>query len=232
MAKTSIDTVRNYVQYLVRKNNSGALDPDQFNLIINRASKDEFVNRVGNPHQYVPGKPIPQMGFQITQKITEDLKVFQTNENLIIDNQGRATYPSDLAYTIPGLGYKTQRNGSVFYAPIEVLDKDKEFYRLRSNIVPPTREHPVAIFENTYIQFYPINIANISFPYLKYPTEAVWASTIVNGRPVYDPANSVDLEWEDLVVNDIVIRALSSIGISIKDADVLGFAQQKSITGP
>lgn|SRR3990167_11253380 len=231
MAKTSIDTVKKYVEYLVRKNDSGTLSPDQFNLVINRASKTEFVNRVGNPHQYVPGNSTPQMGFQITQKITEDLKIFQTNANLVINSLGRANYPSNLAYTIPGLGYKTQKNGQTVYSPIEVLDKDKEYYRLSSKIVPPTRENPLAVFESTYIQIYPTNISNINFPYLRYPVDANWGFTLVNNRPVFNPATSVDLEWEDLTVNDIIINALQSIGISLKDADVLNYANQKQMTG-
>jgi len=231
MAKSSIDTVKRYVEYLVRKNNSGFLSPDQFNLIINEASKDEFVNRVGNPHQYAPGQPIPQMGFQITQKITEDLKIFQTNTNLILNSQGRANYPKDLAYTIPGLGYKTQKKGKPLFVPIAVVDKDKEYYRLSSKIVAPDKENPIAVFENTYIQIYPSNISNINFSYLRYPVEAKWAFTLVNNRPVYDPANSVDLDWEDLVTNDIISRALQSIGISIKDGDILSFAKQKEATG-
>jgi hypothetical protein len=48
---------------------------------------------------------------------------------------------------------------------------------------------------------------------------------------VYDPANSVDLDWEDLVVNDIIVNALQSIGISIKDAEVSSFAAGKEQTG-
>jgi hypothetical protein len=231
MAKTSINTVKQYIEYLVRKNNSGTLTPAQFNLIINRSQRTEFVNRVGNPHQYAPGQSVPQMGFQITQKITEDLKVFQTNANLIINNQGQSNYPADLAYTIPGLGYKTQKNNETIFVPIEVLDKDKEYYRLSSKIVPPTKEYPVAIFENTYIQVYPVSISNINFSYLRYPKDAVWAFTLVNNRPVFDPVNSVDLEWEDLVVNDIIIRVMQSIGISIKDAEILNFAQNKEVTG-
>jgi hypothetical protein len=231
MAKTSIDTVKRYVEYLVRKNTSGTLTPAQFNLIINRASRNEFVNRVGNPHQYAPGKPIPQMGFQITQKITEDVKVFQTNANLILNAQGRANYPADLAYTIDGLGYKSQKSGKAVFIPIETIDKEKEYYRMSSSIVAPDKSNPIAIFENTYLQVHPINISNISFPYLRYPKDAVWAFTLVNNRPVFDPANSVDLEWEDLVVNDIIMKALQSIGISIKDAEVLSFANQKTIEG-
>lgn len=229
--KTSIDQVKRYTEYLVRKNNSALLSPEQFNLIINRASKKVFVDRVGNPHQYQPGNPVPQMGFQITQKITEDLKIFQENANLILNSQGRVDYPANLAYTIPGLFYATVKNGEKIFVPIEIIDKNKEGYVLSSKIVAPTRTDPVAVFENTYIQVYPVGISNIRFPFLRYPVDAVWASTIVNNRPVFDPINSIDLEFEDLVVNDIIVQALMSIGISIKDADLSSYAQQQSVTG-
>lgn len=231
MGAVSIDTVKKYTEYLVRKNNSGYLSPDQFNLIINRASKTIFVKRTGNPHDYRAGSPVPQMGFQITQKITEDLKRFQENSNLILDNNGRVNYPSDLAYTIPGLFYLTYKNGASKYVPIEIIDKDKEGYRLSSVIVEPTKSLPIAIFENTYIQVYPSGISNIKFPYLRYPVDAMWAFTVVNGRPVYNPTNSINLEWEDLVINDIIMQALKSIGISIKDADVMNFAKTETLQG-
>jgi len=231
MAKVSIDTVKKYTEFLVRKNNSQYLSPDQFNLIINRASRTVFVKRTGNPHDYQAGAPIPRMGFQITQKITEDLKAFQENANLPLSAQGRVTYPSNLAYTIPGIFYKTEKHGKEIYVQVEIIDKDKEGYRLSSSIVYPTRLRPIALFESTYLQVYPVGISNIKFPYLRYPKDAVWAYTVVNNRPVFDPANSVDLEWEDMVVNDVIMQALKSIGISIKDADVMNFAQSESMQG-
>ncbi len=231
MAKVSINLVKNYTQYLIRKNTNGNLSPEQFNLIINRASRKIFVERTGNPHQYQIGNPSSQMAFQITQKITEDLKIFQENANLILSAQGIVNYPTNLAYTIPGLSYVTSKKGKKIYVPIEIVDKDKEGYRLSSQIVSPTKSDPIAIFENTYIQVYPIGISNIRFPYLRYPKDAVWSYTLVNNRPEFDPVNSVDLEWEDLVINDIVIQALMSIGISIKDPNVLQFAQEQAITG-
>lgn len=230
--KTSIDQVKRYTEYLVRKNNSALLSPEQFNIVINRASKKVFVDRVGNPHQYQIGNPSTQMGFQITQKITEDLKIFQENANLILDSQGRATYPTDLAYTIPGLYYAASKKGKKIYVPIEIIDKDKEGYVLSSKIVFPTKSEPVAVFENTFIQIHPsIGISNIRFPYLRYPRDARWNYTVINNRPVYNPLTSTDLEWEDSVVNDIIVAALMSIGISIKDSDVLNYANQQAVTG-
>ncbi len=231
MAITSIDTVKKYTEYLVRKNNSGYLTPEQFNLIINRASRTIFVKRSGNPHDYQVGAPIPRIGFQITQKITEDLKIFQENANLILSPQGRVSYPSNLAYTIPGIFYKTLRHGQERYVPVEIIDKDKEGYRLSSAIVFPTKIRPVALFESTYLQIYPTGISNIKFPYLRYPIDAIWAYNVINGRPVFDSSKSVNLEWEDMVVNDIIMQALKSIGISIKDADVMSFANSESTQG-
>jgi len=231
MGKTSIDTVKKYTEFLVRKNNSQYLSPDQFNLIINRASRTIFVKRTGNPHDYQVGAPVPRMGFQITQKITEDLKRFQETANLVLSAQGRVTYPSNLAYTIPGIFYKTQKQGNDRFVEVEIIDKDKEGYRLGSAIMFPTRLRPIAVFESTYLQVYPTGISNIKFPYLRYPIDAVWAYTVVNNRPVFDPVNSVDLEWEDMVINDIIMQALKSIGISIKDADVMNFANSESTQG-
>ncbi len=231
MATISIDTVKKYTEYLVRKNNSGFLSPEQFNLIINRSSRTIFVKRTGNPHDYQAGAPVPRMGFQITQKITEDLKIFQVNGELILSAQGRVTYPSDLAYTIPGMFYLTSKQGKQKYVPIENIDKDKEGYRLSSSIMFPTKLLPISVFESTYLQIHPIGISNIRFPYLRYPADALWGFNTVNERPVYDAAKSVDLEWEDMVVNDIIMQALKSIGISIKDADVMNFAQSESMQG-
>lgn len=231
MATVSIDHVKKYTEYLIRKSNSAFLSPEQFNLVINRGSINTFVNRVGNPHQYQIGNPSSQMSFQITQKITEDLKIFQENANLILDSKGRVNYPSNLAYTIPGLSYVTSRKGKKLYASIEIVDKDKEGYRLSSSIVVPTKSDPIAIFENTYIQVYPSGIMNIRFPYLRLPKLANWAYVLVNNRPEFNAQASTDLEWEDTVINDVIIQALMSIGISIKDNDILNYAQQKAVTG-
>ncbi len=123
------------------------------------------------------------------------------------------------------------KHGKERYVLVEIIDKDKEGYRLGSAIMYPTRMNPIALFESTYLQVHPTGISNIKFPYLRYPIDAVWGYNVVNGRPKFDASKSVDLEWEDMVVNDIIMQALKSIGISIKDADVMSFAQSESTQG-
>lgn len=227
----NIDEVYKTIQFIVRKNTTGGLiDPDQFNRIINRAQMTKFMKSYGNEQEYQPGKPIPRIAFQITQSVTDELKAFIENGNMILDSDGRVDYPGDYVHAIPGLGYKTSVNNSngvgstLKYVPIEIVDKQFEYYRLSSGIVNPTRTTPICILENTYMQFYPINIGPVRFPYLRQPVTAVWAYTMANGRPVYDATNSVDLEWPDVNINSIISLACSYIGISIKDGDVMAYS--------
>lgn len=229
MATISINEVKNYTEYLVRKNNSNALTPSQFNLVINRAQLSVFMDRYGNPAEYQAGSPIPKKGYAITQKIADDMRRFTEETNLILNGNGQANYPLDYVHAI-NLKYVTQNSGNTIHVPIEIVDQAKEGYRLSSCIVPPTKKYPIAIMKNTFFQFYP-NLNNVELNYLRYPKQAVWAFTMVNSRPVYDAVNSVDLEWEDIVINDIIIQAMKSIGISIKDAEILSFAGQEQQKG-
>jgi hypothetical protein len=82
-----------------------------------------------------------------------------------------------------------------------------------------------------YIQFNPNNLYSANVVYLKKPQDMYWGYTIVNGRPVYSEALSVQPEWNDTDMNEIIYLALSYIGLNTKDADVAGFANNKTQTG-
>ena len=71
------------------------------------------------------------------------------------------------------------------------------------------------------------NISNVNLSYLSQPPKPVWGYTIVNKRPVFDANTSVDLLWSDVCINDIVIRAMSYVGISIKDNEIISYSQAK-----
>lgn len=82
-----------------------------------------------------------------------------------------------------------------------------------------------------YIQFNPNDLYSANIIYLKKPQDMYWGYTIVNGRPVYSEALSVQPEWNDTDMNEIIYLALSYIGLNTKDADVAGFANNKTQTG-
>jgi hypothetical protein len=225
----NIDKAKQFLDFIIRKHNSAWLDPEQFNLVINRASQTKFMELYGNPKEYTQ-KPLPRVAYELTQKISDDLKPFKAETNIILSSNGQGLYPNDYQHCI-SIGYTAQQNGNAIKVPIDIVSQDKELYRLSSAIVPPTKTRPIAILKNNYIQIHPLGISNITFQYLKKPAEAKWGYTLVNNRPVYDPATSVDLEWDEICLNDIIMRAASYIGISIKDRDIMQYAELKRNTG-
>lgn len=230
----SINEVKKLVDYIVRKNNSGYLNPDQFNLIMHRAQMTKFMELYGNPKEYQVENPIPRIAYEVTQKISDDLRQFKKTADMILNSQGRGNLPSDYVHTISlqyVAGLNTSSGVEKQYIPIDVVSEDKEYYRLGSAIVPPTKKYPIAVLKSTYYQIHPIDISVVKLSYLSQPIAPIWNYTIVNGRPVFNAATSIDLNWPDVAVNDIVTRACSYIGISIKDNEILNYTQVKEKEG-
>lgn len=230
----SIDETYTLVKYISRKNNSAYLDPEQFNMIINRAQTTKFADLLGDLNN-ASSPSNPKAPIEFNKRVLEDIKQFTNPISISIDASGQANYPPDYVRWVR-FGYKAGKNTEsgtpeILYLPIEVVDEEKEYYKLSSVIVPPTREYPIVVFKNTYMQFYPINLGRVQMTYLRQPERAVWAYTMVNNRPVFNSAASVNLNWPDIAINDIVIRACSYIGISIKDADLVAYTQTKTQEG-
>ena len=230
-----INQIKKFVDYLVRKNNSAYLNPDQFNLVLDRAQMSKFMELYGNPKEYQPGNPIPRIAYEVTQKISDDLRIFKENFNMLIDNNGQATLPSNYihAISIGAIAGKNTTPGKSEkqFITVDIIPEDKEYYRLGSVIVPPTKKQPIAVIKDTYVQVYPENMGSVKFSYLRRPVEPVWGYDIVNGRPVYSESKSTNLEWPDQTINDIIIRACNFIGISIKDGDIVSYTQGKTQEG-
>ncbi len=225
---TSVNEVKQLIDYISRKNNSATLNPEQLNLILHRAQMTKFMILYGNPTEYQVDKPVPRIAYEVTQKISDDLRAFKKQPNVILDSAGHLALPSDYVHLI-SLRYKTGTNVSGVVVPkyidIKIVDEDKEYYRLGSTIVPPTKKHPIGVLKSNYVQIYPTNITTVQLSYLSQPPKPVWGYTMVNNRPVFNSATSVDLLWPDVVINDIVILALSYVGISIKDGDLSQYTQ-------
>jgi len=125
-----------------------------------------------------------------------------------------------------------------FYS-IKMTNEDELADKLNSQINPPIPTAPVGQMFTTrdalqnvlyQIQLYPRqNIYEGFIHYMRKPIKPVYAYNVVGGRViVYNPANSVQLEWRSNDVNKILLKALLSIGINLSDQEVSQFAEMKS----
>ncbi len=114
--------------------------------------------------------------------------------------------------------------------PVPILNEDEKVARDNSQIYPPTTTDPYAmIVANWDVQLFPaVPQAGLVY-YLTRPVAPFFAFTLVSGRvPLYDPGASVQLAWADKDQNSILIKALSYIGINVREQDVVQYAETKS----
>lgn len=114
--------------------------------------------------------------------------------------------------------------------PVPILNEDEKVARDNSQIYPPTTIDPYGmIVQNWNVQLYPAVAQAGMIYYLTRPAAPYYAYSVVSGRVIiYDPVNSVQLAWADKDQNSILIKALSYIGINIREQDVIQYAETKS----
>ena len=225
-----INTAYEFIKDLVNKDQKGFVPSAKFNRYAQRAQMEVFMQRYGNPKEYQPERPIPKVAYAMTQKIHDDLRPFIQQATLHLNKYGQAFYLSDYVHP-SSISYTVTKKGKHQRVPVKVVSDDKLAYRLSSRLVAPSKEYPICALYAQYLQFYPENLVAPNFTYLRQPKVPQWGFTIVNGREVYDPANSVDWEFPDEVHNEICIKVLSYIGIKLRESDLLQYAELKNGQG-
>ena len=124
-----------------------------------------------------------------------------------------------------------QASGYNSYYSIKMTNEDELADKLNSQINPPVESAPVGEYVTlAQIQLYPqVNAYTGFVQYLRRPKMPIYGYDVVGGRTiVYNPSQSIQLEWRDNDINAILLKALSSIGINLSDQEVSQFAEAKS----
>lgn len=206
----TIDECKRLLQYRATKGGyNGNLSPDDFNLIWPRAEQRHFNKQYSK--------------YELSQEIGESLMPFKTDPlPITVGSNGKYTKPSGIMH-IDSLRVPfgdSQRE-------VRRFSDDRLANKLSSKYDPPTAEYPIYVEYKTYLQFYPVSIGSALFVYLEELVHSKWGYTIVNGRPVYDAATSIQPKWNEDDVDIISYMALSDMGINMRDDQLLQFSEIK-----
>ncbi len=204
--------------------------PEEFGDLLNVAQLKHYKRKLGLPEQYSPGMPISRQSYEITSVLTEDLRKFKvliggnTTTPVTLDTDGHFAYPSDY-YIVTSFTYYYVSGGATYLRKVKILN-DLQYGEAVSRVsTAPDEMFPVCNRQASYIQFNPILTGNLSMTYLRIPVKPVWALDTSAGFYGYDAINSVQLEWDDINIIDIITIALGDIGIPTKNAEVFQYAQ-------
>lgn len=139
-------------------------------------------------------------------------------------------YPSYLSPSIPNdyaydIAVKTPING--VNKTVTKIDHTKLETCLNSTIDAPTNVYPIYVEYANNFKVYPATIPGpVSMDYYRYPETPIWNYTPVNGMPVYNPAGSVDFEWDLSEIYRLTTRILKYMSISMRDTEVEQIASE------
>jgi hypothetical protein len=202
---------------------------DRFNLFIKMANYDYFKLWCGLPEQWQPGQPITTRGFEISEQNKEALKTFiNPLTNRVVNGSGQLNYPSGFVH-LTQIGYYNSTKAR--FVPVEIVDHNQLFDRLDSDIIAPNLANPIMVYYNTYMQFYPVNLMNVSMSHLRLPATPIYAVQNSADYDAYDSGSSTQFEWPEQYHNDIVRILLGYISPAAKDFNISAYAENKKKEG-
>jgi len=208
----TIDEAKRFLELLSQKTQSGGFSPAQFNLSADRAQMQLFERDFKS--------------WQANEDVTEALSYFMDDDvPFAVPADGKVLYPSNYTHTVDVRRYYVASSGSGTMIPCQEVKAADVGEILISQLRPPTLRFPKFVEYDSHWQFYPKNVGTVIIDYFRRPSTPLWAFTIVNGRPVYDAANSVQFEFPDFAHNEIVGIMCSHLGINIRETQLQEFAE-------
>lgn len=206
----SINTIYQLFLYVIKKNQSADLSPDEFNNIWNLAQINFMDYLLGEFQQYQYGKSVARVEIGQNQTVLQRLTpLIDSPVTLTINSNGVAPNPSD--YQQACAMYTTAMN------KVSFVQQDSLYSRLQSVIDPVTTTNPIYLIENNQFQFYPTSLGSALLSYVKTPPAAKYAYIIDgSGNPIFDPGNSIDPVFFDTDCWTIASRALEMVGINLQ----------------
>jgi hypothetical protein len=216
----TIQDIHNWIDFLTNKAQGVYFSHEEKDMALDRGQMQYF------NEQYAY--------YALAQKIQESLSPFKTKYSFLTSDtqNGLITAPSDYLY-LTGGKIVYMEGSRTRYKALKVLSDDELAYRLNSQLRPVTITSPVAVMAGkvsgiSLIQLYPKQTFAGEIDYLRRPAVPKYAYTQSGRAFAYDPTNSVQLEWGESELNELIMRALSFLGISIDDQLVTQYAEAKS----
>lgn len=215
----TLDVAYAYLNFEINKVFGTYYSPPELDLIVDRGSMSLF-------NDYY-------LAFGTSQRLNDSMAPFKRSFQFTnFDSpSGLVIMPSDYQHLLNI--YTVIMNaitGLPQNRPVPILNEDEKVARDNSQIYPPSMTDPFGVIvQNWNVQLYPAVPQAGVVSYLTRPAKPFFNYHIVSGRViVYDPMGSVQLDWADKDQNSILIKALSTVGINVREQDIIQYAETKS----
>lgn len=220
----TVDYIYSLLQFLIRKNQAGGISAKDFFFAWNTEQNMYHNDLVGRWQNRNNSKEGANTGLILNETVLSDLAPFILSETLTVTS-GQVEKPSDFIFKL-----SMRVNGYKVY----VVNPGQLPAITNSVIDPPSATDNMYYgvqYEN-YYKIYPNTVTSLVMDYVATPEDVKWGYTFdTEGRQVYNPGTSVQPKWSTPTIITITKRALTSLGVSFKDADFANFGRTAQATG-
>lgn len=96
--------------------------------------------------------------------------------------------------------------------------------RANHSVKVPSETYPICRIDFGDIVVRPTSLTSVDVHFIKKPTKPVYAFTQSADDYVYDDANSVDFEWNEVLHPDIIDRVLGQLGLSQREGQMVQYS--------
>lgn len=237
----TIKAVHDIILFYLDKDQNGFITHEEIDAVLDKAQLALLNEYLYNPK--LPSQNQPNRYGQ-NQRVNDSLSQFKASYTFTAGNTpaGVLTLPADFIQlnSLYSTTYDSNLARNVSY-PVQVLNEEELIDRLESQVIPISYADPVCIMNsNNVIQLFPEQPQSGKVFYFRRPIAPKFGYTMSGRLIVHDPTpynastntdGSIDLEWRDSDVNNIISKALSYYGLNMSSGDVQQFAEAKNIQG-
>lgn len=228
MANRTIEDLHDFVDLVSEKERGGYFGPEEIDTALDNASLEKFLRHLPL-YGADEDSQIALAPFKISYPVT--------NGNSV---NGLVVLPAD-CQKITGavkVGYDNTRMVPTYF-DIDLVNDDELGNRLRSQMIPVTVNKPigqqtgyqVAVNDNRQaIQLFPKVPNAATIYYLRRPVAPKfnYNGGADNRTITYLPTGSIQLEWNEVNITEILFRAVSFLGINLDNDKLVAYAAMKA----
>ena len=239
----TIDEVYRLVQTFANKEQRGFITPSEFNLLAKQAELELYNKRLSlikekNPTRRSQGIYAEGLTPELAK---QDIARFRLLTRRTLSNEAssfRGTGVNVNADYIENIMHSQDESFNIANnIPIEIVEAKDINQVLRSSLASPSMMYPVALMSrssikgNIVLNVFPENISTIVIYYYHYDNvnSPKWSYATVAGKPVYDVTSSRQFSISPRVHGELVIKILEYLGVTIREADVVQYAQGSEV---
>jgi hypothetical protein len=203
----SIQRAHFEINTLLPSSDSRYFSPEEIDSAVNSAVLDLF-----NQQYKVFGE---------TQRISDDLARFKTLSPIDLA-AGIGPLPEGHVYTLSI--YVTKIGTQDIIKRCRIVEEQFIAQYIDSEAFGPSEDNVIARLVGDNVRVYPETVSQIGMTFFRKPLAAKFAYTmtgLLNNIPVYDPINSLQIDYGDSNFNQLVQKALTYLGVAQKDQTLM-----------